>query len=84
MSKGLEAFYIPTINGLEKVVRYCDVEKELKEGEKAKQALEIIKNKCRFFYVEEENGRYRVYDNELYKYNELTQEEYNLLKEVLL
>ena len=57
---------------------YKIIEKELK-------ALEIIKDKCYFFSLEDcGNETYRVYDNELYRFNELTKEEYELLKEVLL
>ena len=38
----LEAFLIPTMNGLEKVVRYADIEKELKEKDELAQALSIV------------------------------------------
>ena len=55
---------------------------------KAFKAIEIIKEKCPFFnlYSDEEGmcpkGHYRIYDNELYQFNELTKEEYEVLKEV--
>ena len=53
------------------------------------RALEIIKEKVfplvYFEYLPERKGNeYRVYDNELYQYSDLTQSEYELLKEVLL
>lgn len=61
----------------------------LKDAEKNKKALEIIKNKCQFFSLESDEddfcpkGHYRVYDAELYQFNELTKEEYELLREML-
>lgn len=59
------------------------------EDKKKLQALESIKEKVMplvdLDYEPERKGReYRVYDNELYLYTDLTQEEYELLKEVLL
>ena len=79
MSRGLAAFYIPTINGLEKVVRYCDVEKELK-------ALEIIKP-----FLKEIIG-INKYDKDFFecfiqienKRKPISKETYDLLNEVLL
>ena len=53
--------------------------------QKALKALEIIKEKGNFLcldYSEYEN-KYYIYDAELYIHNELTKEEYDLLKEVL-
>ena len=122
MNKGLEAFLIPTMNGLEKVVRYSDIEKELKDKEKFeelvnmdldlfmkavdikcliedyqkfKKALEIIKEKrvdvnSLIIEIETEEECGKKYYNALKHYNKcviheiLTQEEYDLLKEVLL
>lgn len=58
--------------------------KDSKFHEKLK-ALEIIKEKGNFLcldYSEYEN-KYYIYDAELYMHNELTKEEYELLKEVL-
>ena len=49
------------------------------------KALEIIKEKGNFLclhYSEYEN-KYYIYDAELYMHNELTKEEYELLKEIL-
>ena len=79
MSKGLEVFCIPTINGLEKVVRYCDVEKELK-------ALEIIKEKGIILQFIKETYTVEQYNAGVFGtlVKSLTQEEYDLLKEVLL
>ena len=91
MSKGLEALkdmmFIPDFalhSEPEKIkcVGECQrakndfaiIEEELKEGEKSKRALEIIK-------------RITFYDIRFFDYllseNKITQEEYNLLKEVL-
>lgn len=58
-------------------------------AEKKLKALEIIKEKVMPFVelVDRTNYKencYRVYDNEGYEYTNITKEEYDLLKEVLL
>ena len=81
MSKGLEALEkIGETFGIKKMSVYKDIEKELK-------ALEIIKNKQVDAYavvesksLEEMNNRFWFPNEEL----KLTQEEYDLLKEVFL
>ena len=53
------------------------------------QALKIVKEKVipltsldkGYYYAS--HVKYRVYDNELYEYKDLTEEEYNLINEVL-
>lgn len=77
MSKGLEA--LENIRHYDSRVGlheddYEIIEKELKEGEKSKCALEIIK-RITFYDI-----RFLDY---LLRENIITQEEYNLLKEVL-
>ena len=58
--------------------------------EKDLQALEIIKRTAMKLVSLEDsesgicvNGRYAIYDNELYQSIDITKEEYDLLKEVL-
>ena len=53
--------------------------------EKSLKALEIIKEKGNFINLEhvEDNDKFYIYDNEYYMRNEITKEEYELLKEVL-
>lgn len=75
--------------------RLCDYN-ELKFDDDIKQmtlnhwvkALKIIKEKVMSLVSLDDgkicNGHYRVYDGELYMHNELTKEEYDLLKEVFL
>ena len=65
----------------------------LKDDEKTKKllskeieknrAFEIIKEKGNFISLEydEYNDKYYIYDNELYMHNEITKEEFDLLKE---
>ena len=67
------------------------IEKELKEGEKNKQAIEIIKSflkaiGLKFIFWNEEKRAILITDNNEFEYWYYckTQEEYDLLKEVLL
>lgn len=48
------------------------------------KALEIIKEKGNFisFEYDKYDDKYYIYDNEFYAHNEITKEEYDLLKEV--
>lgn len=64
---------------------YYRLLKEDNETTKKLQALEIIK-KHPMFYLHDDlpNGTYRMYDCELYSHYDLTEEEYSLLREVLL
>ena len=63
----------------------------LKENEKLKKMIELIKEKVaplvNLDITDIGDGsnklRYRIYDSELFAYTNLTQEEYNLLKEIL-
>ena len=77
--KDLEAFIIPTTNGLEKVVRYNDIEKELK-------ALKIIKKHI----IDPQDiiifNTYSAFNQRrsLRGLLGITKEEYDLLIEVLL
>ena len=50
------------------------------------KAFEIIKKKGNFLNLDhnETYDKYYIYDNEYYMHNEITKEEYHLLKEVLL
>jgi len=77
MSKKLNVFFIPTMNGLEKVIRYADVEKELKR-------LEIIKKSICDLRVNywEDLDRYTISLNHCAR--DITKEEYELMKEVEL
>ena len=65
------------------------IEKELKDGEKNKKVLEIIKRTAlKLVSLEDETticpkGEYAFYDGELYQYEKLTKDEFDLLKEVL-
>lgn len=54
--------------------------------EKSVKALEIIKEKGNFLWLQydEYDNKYYIYDNESYQHNEITKEEYDILKEVLL
>lgn len=89
MSRGLEALkelvkigYLETEKGWQEdiiaIEDINDIEKELK-------ALEIIKEKGNFINLEydKHDDKYYIYDNELYMHNEITKEEYDLLKGVL-
>lgn len=68
---------------------FAIIKKELKDGEKYKKVLEILKRTAlRLVSLEDETtickkGRYAFYDGELYGSVDLTKEEYDLLKEVL-
>lgn len=57
------------------------------ENEKKLKALEIIKKKNLLWDIDyqpfKEDGDYRAWDNELYQSIKLTQEEYELLQEIL-
>lgn len=52
---------------------------------KALKALQIIKEKGNFISLEYDkyDDKYYIYDNEYYMHNEITKEEYDLLREVL-
>ena len=92
MSKGLEAFIIPTMNGLEKVVRYADIEKELKDKEKKDKFVEIIKrNRIVGFDLGWDGHKWIITISSSYDEDDIIiiaegygKEEYELLKEVLL
>lgn len=49
-------------------------------------ALDIIKKKGNFIHLEydKNDNKYYIWDNEYYMHNEITKEEYEILKEVLL
>lgn len=51
----------------------------------ALRALDIIKKKGNFISLEYDkyDDKYYIYDNEYYMHNEITKEEYDLLREVL-
>ena len=92
MTKGLEA-----LKELSDALYYCN-DKELTKThvenrliiEKELKALEIIKRTAmKLVSLEDDTtickkGRYAFYDGELYQSVDLTKEEYDLLKEVLL
>ena len=77
-------------NALKRLDMYENVVgiERIQDTNKKLKALEIIKEKIAPLVClddgEISKGRYRVYDNEFYGFKELTKEEYELLKEVLL
>lgn len=75
MSRKINIFCIPTTNGLEKVVRYADIEKELK-------ALETIKNIGILKPYETSGGQ--CWLEAMCDATKITKDNYDLLKEVLL
>lgn len=92
MSKGLEA-----LKGLYPIIKnsniltsnaYKTIEQELNEGVQNKQALEIIKNKRVdvgfFMFLQYGKNPLEVFNRSYKEKQRLTQEEYDLLKEVLL
>ena len=77
MSKGLEAL-LDLLNGIHKIQNYYVISKELK-------ALEIIKKKLvNLFHLAYTDTKEAYNDLVSEHYRELTQEEYDFLKEVLL
>ena len=85
MSKGLEA--LKRLGWYQRIDGMCALQSnDYKIVEDELKALEIIKKKGNFISLEydEFNGKYYIYDSELYMHNEITKEEYDLLKEILL
>ena len=80
MSKELEA--LENIKHYD--TRFGLHEDDYKIIETALKALEIIKEKGNFIFLDycEYDNKYYIYDNEMYQNNEITKEEYDLLKEV--
>lgn len=65
------------------VEQYKIIETALKRLAKQNKVLKIVKKKVMgFVIIKAEKERYRVYDGEEYYYENLTQKEYDLLKEV--
>ena len=92
MSKGLEAikkikWKLEDEGVLGEEYELCDaVEKELKEGEKNKQALEIIKEKPQAtLWLFQHCDKKMEYEDMISLFKEdITKEQFDLLKEVLL
>jgi hypothetical protein len=84
MSKELEA--LKKIRDKADLEFFISLDEDFEIIEKSLKALEIIKEKGNFINLEhvEDNDKFYIYDNEYYMRNEITKEEYELLKEILL
>ena len=87
VSKQLKDFVLEFVkNGLDRMFirgSFDIIETELKQLEKQNKVLKIVKKKVMGFVIlKTVKEKYRVYDGEEYYYENLTKEEYELLKEL--